>query len=77
MVWTWHFMAVTFTIFSGQQLHKLELFNAVLLLAKMLLESESRGHVLKIPFLIFPQLATTSDQGASQTGPDSLTVHTQ
>jgi len=45
----------------------MELFNAVLLLAKMLLESESEswGHVLKIPFLIFPQLATTSNQGVS------------
>jgi len=43
----------------------LELFNAVLLLAYKKTESESCGHVPKIPSLTLPQLAATSNQGVS------------
>jgi len=55
MVWTWHFMASHSQLFWLVAILKSKLFNAVLLLAKLLLESESEAGDMSqnlLPYLI-------------------------
>ena len=73
---TWHFHSPHIRFLTNSSnlwsLHRSELSNAVMLVATVLLESESKswGHVWnlllsKTPYLILPHLAATSNQGTS------------